>query len=91
MGRPGADPDVEGVHHHPRSAGVRQVREGANAGQVGHGREPHLQAGHQHLQESDLRGKISSKNIELSTHKMGGVARLLLNFSLQFPCSLRLY
>ena len=56
--RPGADPDVEGVHDNPRPAGVCPLREGAHARQVGHGREPHLQAGHLHLQEPHLRRQI---------------------------------
>lgn len=36
---------VEDPHLHTRQAGVRQVREGAHARQVGHGRESYLQAG----------------------------------------------
>jgi len=56
--RPGAHPDVEGVHEYPRPQGVRQVREGADVGQVGHGRESYFQAGHLHIQESHLCGEI---------------------------------
>ena len=37
-------PHVESVHQHPRQAGVCQVREGEDVGQVGHRREPNLQA-----------------------------------------------
>ena len=36
--RPHAHPHVEGPHHHPRQEGVRQVREGAEARQVGRGK-----------------------------------------------------
>ena len=36
--RPHAHPHVEGLHHHPRQARVRQVREGAEARQVGRGK-----------------------------------------------------
>ena len=56
--RPGADPHVEGVHQHSRQAGVRQVREREDAGQVGHRRESYFQAGHLNIQKSHLCGEI---------------------------------
>ena len=51
-------PDVEGVHQHPRQEGVRQVREGEDAGQVGHRREPDFQTSNVNFQKSYLCWKI---------------------------------
>ena len=55
-------PHVESVHEHPRQAGVRQVREGADAGQVGHRRESYFQASHLNIQKSHLCGEIITRS-----------------------------
>merc|ERR1719232_849915 len=50
---------LEGFHKHPRQERVRQVREGENVGQMGHGRESNFQASNFNIQKSNICWKIN--------------------------------
>ena len=79
---------LSGVYNYPRPTGVRPVRKRANVGQMGHRREPYLQAGNINFQEPDLCRKISqprlpSEQTQNATFRTTCVFSLILRVKVQ--------